>query len=129
MQLTAKIIPGLIALLFLFMGINFLFDPVAGAQQMSVEPIGTHGLNTLRGDFGGLFLTCGVLLVIGIVKTQGQWFIAVAVAMGLIALGRLFGFVLDGSPSQATLTAFGVEIVIAIALVFSSSRLGSQPDG
>ena len=129
MKLTAKIIPGLIALLFLFMGFNFLFDPVAGAQQMSVEPVGTHGLNTLRGDFGGLFLTCGVLLIIGIVRTEGQWFIAVAVAMGLIALGRVVGFVLDGSPSEATLTAFGVEVVIAVALVFANSRLGPQADG
>jgi hypothetical protein len=58
MQHLAKVIPALIALLFLVMGVSFVFDPVAGAAQVGVTPLGADGLNTIRnsvaaGDLAG----------------------------------------------------------------------------
>ena len=123
MQYLAKILPALIALLFLVMGISFVFDPVAGAAQVSVTPLGADGLNTIRGDLGGLFLGCALLLALGIVRSEASWLISVAVFMLVIAAGRALGFILDGSPSSTTLTAFGFELVIAAALFYSSKRI------
>ena len=123
MQVLVKAIPALIALLFLVMGINFVFDPVAGAAQVSVTALGADGLNTIRGDLGGLFLGSALLLGMGIVRAESAWLIAVAVFMLVIAAGRALGFALDGSPSSATLTAFGFELVIAAALFYSSKRI------
>ena len=116
---------GLAALLFLVMGVSFVLDPVAGAEQVSVSPLGADGLNTIRGDLGGLFLSCTVLLILGIVRSEGHWLLAVAVLMIVIAAGRLVGFVVDGAPSEATLTAFGFEIAIAAGLYYASRRLAA----
>jgi len=126
MQTVVKAIPALIALLFLVMGINFVLDPVAGAAQVGVEPLGVDGLNTIRGDLGGLFLSCAILLILGLWRSEGAWFIAVAVLMLVIASGRLIGFVVDGSPGEATLTAFGFELVIAAGLIYASRRIGAK---
>jgi len=123
MRHIAKIIPGLVALLFLVMGVNCVLDPMAGAAQMAIAPIGPEGLSTIRGDLGGLFLGSALLLVLGIWREQGTWLVAVAVFMLVIAAGRVVGFVLDGAPGQTTLTAFGFEIVIAVGLLYASRRL------
>jgi len=109
--------------LFLVMGVNFVVDPVAGAAQLAVAPLGAEGLNTIRGDLAGLFLGSAFLLGLGIWREEGSWFVAVAAFMVVIASGRLVGFALDGAPSQTTLTAFVFEILIALSLVYSSRRL------
>ena len=121
--LIGRVIPGLVALLFVVMGVQFVLDPLAGAEQVSVEALGPAGLNTIRGDLGGLFLSSAILLIIGIVRAEAPWLLAVAVLMIVIATGRAIGFVVDGSPSAQTLTAFGFEIAITAALVYASRRL------
>jgi hypothetical protein len=124
MKYVVKIIPALVALLFLAMGINFVFDPVAGAAQVGVTPLGADGLNTIRGDLGGMFLSCAILLMLGIWRAEAAWLNAVAVLMLVKASGRLIGFVVDGSPGETTLTAFIFELVIAAGLIYSSRRIG-----
>lgn len=123
MDLTLKIIAGLFALLFIFMGAGFMLDPAANAANLAVTPLGEHGLNTLRGDLGGLFLASAALILLGVIQNKGEWLVAVAVLMLFIAAGRLIGFVVDGNPVQATLVAFGFEIVIAAVLIFAGRRM------
>ena len=46
MQITLKILVGLIALLMAFMGLNAMFNATAAAQQFGVTPEGIVGLST-----------------------------------------------------------------------------------
>jgi hypothetical protein len=92
-------------------------------EGLGLTPIGELGLNTLRGDVGGMFATGAALLILGLVQRKAEWFLAVAVLMAMIAFGRVVGFVLDGNPTDATLTAFAFEIVIAAVLIFASRKL------
>ena len=121
MALTLKIVSGLFALLFLFMGVGHMFDPAANAEGVGLSPLGEMGLNTLRGDMGGMFLASTALIGLGLFLKKGEWLLAVAVLMLFIAAGRLVGFAVDGNPAQPTLVAFGFEIVIA-AVLFATSR-------
>ncbi len=123
MTLTLKIVSGLFALLFLFMGAGFLFDPAGSGSNVGLSPLGELGLNTLRGDMGGLFLASTALIGLGLLLRNGTWLLAVAVLMLFIAAGRLLGFVFDGNPTQPTLTAFAFEIVIAGVLIATSRKL------
>jgi uncharacterized membrane protein YphA (DoxX/SURF4 family) len=126
MDMSLKIVIWLIGLLFAFMGLNTMFDPLANVESLGLTPVGEQGLNTVRGDIAGLFLTCTVLLVLGLIKRRAEWFLAVAVLMAVIAFGRVIGFVLDGSPTDNTLTAFAFEIVIAGVMILASRRLVSR---
>jgi uncharacterized membrane protein YphA (DoxX/SURF4 family) len=123
MDMSLKIVIWLIGLLFAFMGLNTMFDPLANVESLGLTPVGEQGLNTVRGDIAGLFLTCTVLLVLGLIKRRAEWFLAVAVLMAVIAFGRVIGFVLDGSPTDTTLTAFAFEIVICAVMILASRRL------
>ena len=123
MVLALRLVIGAFALLFLVMGAGFLLDPLGSAAGLAVTPEGTHGLNTLRGDMAGLFLGSALLLILGLVKREAAWLLAVAVLMVMIAVGRLLGFVMDGSPVQATLVAFGFEVVIAAVLLLAAKKL------
>ncbi len=123
MTLALKIVSGLFALLFLFMGAGFMFDPVGSAGGVGLSPLGELGLNTLRGDMGGLFLASTALIGLGLLLKRGDWLLAVAILMLFIAAGRVIGFIADGSPAQPTLMAFGFEIVIAAVLIAASRKL------
>jgi hypothetical protein len=123
MVVTLRLLVGAFALLFLVMGAGFLLDPAGSAAGLSVTPEGVHGLNTLRGDMAGLFLGSTVLLILGLVRREAIWLLAVAVLMVAIALGRLVGFALDGAPAQETIVAFGVEVVIAAVLLLAARKL------
>ena len=123
MALTLKIVSGLFALLFLFMGAGFMFDPSGSASGVGLSPLGEVGLNTLRGDMGGMFLASTALIGLGILLKRGDWLLAVAILMLFIAAGRIIGFIVDGSPTQPTLMAFGFEIVIAAVLIAASRKL------
>ena len=116
MDLTLKIIVGLMALMFLFMGATQMFAPrdAANAARLSLA----------RGDLGGLFFTSAALLVLGLVQRRSEWFLAVALLMALIAIGRIVGFVLDGNPGAPTIYAFVGELIIAAVAVLASRRLG-----
>jgi hypothetical protein len=123
MVVTLRLLVGAFALLFLVMGAGFLLDPAGSAAGLSVTPEGVHGLNTLRGDMAGLFLGSTVLLILGLVRREAIWLLAVAVLMVAIALGRLVGFALDGAPAQETIVAFGFEVVIAAVLLLAARKL------
>jgi hypothetical protein len=122
MAFALRIVIGLVALLLLVMGLNLMFNPEGAAAGYGLTPDGVIGLNSLRGDLGGLFLASTALLVIGLVSQRAEWFFAVAVVIGLIAFGRLVGFVMDGTPASTSLTAFTVELVIVL-LMFAASRM------
>ena len=123
MEMSLKVVVWLLVLLFGFWGLNFVFAP--SGEMLGVTPLAEHGLNTLRGDIGGLFLGSAVLLVLGLILKKAEWFLAVAVLMSVIAFGRIIGFVLDGNPTDPTLTAFGFEIVITAVAILASRRLVS----
>lgn len=123
MTMALKIVSGLFALLFLFMGAGFVLDPFGSAPSVGLNPLTEHGLNTLRGDLGGLFLASTALIGLGLFFRKGEWLLAVAVLMLFIAAGRVIGFLVDGNPAQPALVAFGFEIVIAGVLIATSRRL------
>jgi len=112
----------LIVLLFLFMGIDFVLNPVAAGGGIGLEALDINGMSSLRGDMGGLFLGTAGLLIYGLVRGNEGAFLAVAVYMGAIALCRIVGFAQEGIGDSA-LTAFGVEIVIVLLLVYAWARL------
>ena len=123
MQIAIKIIVGLMALLFTLMGLNLMFNPESALVQFGVEAAGMHGLSTLRGDLGGMFLGAAVMLGWGVLRGRTTLFLAVAVLMGAIAFGRVIGFVADGANGQVIMP-FVVELVMVVVLVFAHVRLG-----
>jgi hypothetical protein len=125
MQIAIKIVVGMMALMFLALGLGAMLNPGNAPDQFGVEALGMVGLSTLRGDLGGMFLGSAGLLSWGILRGQTMLFVAVAVLMGSIAFGRLIGFVVDGANGDV-IGPFVIELVMAVVLVFAHVRLGTR---
>ena len=122
MKIALKIVVGLIALMLGVLGMSAVIDPAAAATQFGLTPDGIVGLSTLRSDLGGMFVTSAVLLILGLVRGQTLWFLAVALLMGVIALARAIGFVIDGY-DPSLLAPFLSEIVFVVVLVVAHRQL------
>jgi len=128
MNLFVRLVVVVLVAMLCIMGAGFLLDPLASAEGFAVDPIGNHGLNTLRADFSALFLGSALLLLIGLVPGRAGALQAVAVLMAVAAAGRITGYVIDGA-SQGTLLPLAVELFMVVFLLFAAWRLRSPQPG
>ncbi|MCR9277595.1 MAG: DUF4345 family protein [Pseudomonadaceae bacterium] len=121
MATILRVLLVLLAGFFLLMGVYFVSAPMAAQELFAIEPVGSLGLNTIRGDLGGLFLAFGAFAGLGLRKPSAAWLPALAVIMLTIALGRVTGLIVDGFNSQAVVL-LAVEVATA-ALALGAHRL------
>jgi hypothetical protein len=117
---------GLMALLFIGIALQFMLFPETAAERFALVPRGIQGLNTLRGDLGGLLLGGGVLMAAGVIYRQTFWWLAAAAIVAAIAFGRVVGFVFDGWQGNSLGEAV-LELVIVI-LLLTAHRVCRQTD-
>ncbi len=123
MELTMRILIGVLCLPLSALGLRSMLAPKRMAEAQSIAPEGVAGLNTIRGVLGGLFLSCVAMLVLGLATGETLWFLAVAILMGVVVVGRLVGVATDGF-DKAVAPALVVELVMGGALVAGHLVLG-----
>lgn len=121
MEKALKIIIGLFALMLLVIGLKTMVFPMEMIEKFGLDPIGTNGLNTVRGLVGGLLLGSSLMIITGIRTGKTLWFLPAALLMITVAAGRFLGLVVDGF-DRAVLPPLVVEIVIASLLILASRR-------
>ena len=85
--------------LLLLMGIGFLVMPeLLATVLLAAEPARAVGINSLRGDFGGLFLGMGLFVLIGTLTRHPRLLLVPIVFLALIVTGRLISLVVDDLP-------------------------------
>ena len=77
MRNVARILAGVIALLYLVFGIRFMFLTDGAMASAGLEAVNILGMATARAFIGGGFLAFGILLVMHTVLNQENWCIAV----------------------------------------------------
>lgn len=115
MENVIRIGVGLVAVLFAVNGLILMFAPETGMGGMSILADGAAGLNTVRGDLGGLFLGGAVLAVLGMVQNKA-YLMALAIVIGLIILGRVIGLMTDGF-AATSLMGLLIEAVAVTVLI------------
>jgi len=125
MQLIIQIIIGLVGLMLLGLGLKSMFTPNSMVKNFAIEPQGVAGLNTIRGVIGGLFLAGLTMLIAGLVAGNTVWFLAVAILLGGIAIGRIIGLITDGV-DKAVIPPLVVELVMVTVLVVGHLQLGAS---
>ena len=121
-------------LLLIAVGLGVLIDPLAVAGSSAALGSETNLMSELRGP-GGLLLGCGILIVIGAVRSTHTTLALTlsALAFGGFGLSRLVSLLLDGVPSGAVLSAMALELLIGglsvIALLSSNGEGVRRPVG
>jgi vacuolar-type H+-ATPase subunit I/STV1 len=115
---------GLVALMMLALGVIPMFTPKKAVEKYHVKPDDIVGLNLLRSMIGGSFIANLVLIVLGLLTGQTIWFLAVAVYMGIVAIGRIIGIVVDGYHKEM-LIPLVAEVVIVVIMVAAHNQSGT----
>ena len=102
-----------------------MFDPTGMIEQLAVAPRGLHGLNTIRGDIGGYMVGLALLMSAGLWTKNAAFFVATAIVMSTILVGRFAGLALDGFDA-AVVPPIVIELVIAGVMVLAHRRLPSR---
>ncbi|GHB44532.1 hypothetical protein GCM10007094_37330 [Pseudovibrio japonicus] len=116
MELAYQIMVGAPTLMLLGLGTVSMFAPSRMTKNFAVEPIGVAGLSTIRSVMGGLFLASVALLITGYVTAQPQAYVAVAILLGVVALGRVVSLLADGFVREV-IPPLIVELVLIAALL------------
>jgi ribonuclease Z len=126
-QRILRLLAGLTGLLFLALGLMCLFAPGNQTGQFGLLPASNTGLNTLRGDLGGLFLGLALFSLFGAIGASSRWLSVPAVFLGFIIFGRILSLLLDGR-SRESVQSLVVEVVLAaVVLLALASRRPGQP--
>ena len=116
-----------IAALFLMIGAMAFIAPTGEmfVMKFGVIPDPTHsahGLNSLRGLFGGVVFSFGIMILLGYKTLNRTWFDAVTLSMGLLILGRVLALLVDGF-DPLSLAGFIGEVVTIPALLYGAKHL------
>ncbi|HEV8579496.1 MAG TPA: MBL fold metallo-hydrolase [Thermoanaerobaculia bacterium] len=122
----SRILVALAALLFFAIGLEFWVVPEQAAHHFGVEAIRDGGISALRADLGGLFVGLALACAAGVWTKHRRWFVAAALFLVAIVLGRSIGWIADGR-AGASLPELAVELVVLFALV-GCVRTTPMPD-
>ena len=121
MTMVIRGLIGLMSLLFLVIGVQFLAMPAEAAKAFFLTADGSQGLATLRADFPGFFIGGAVFALIGAVRQQAAPLYPPMLLLGTAFIGRCISLAVDGMGPMAippmVVEAFGV------ALLFTGTRV------
>ncbi len=109
------------AAIFIVVGALFLIIPQPFAAVLEIAAPTAMARTDLRATYGGLELGFGIFLVICVLKRQWMQpgLLALALATGGFAAGRLVSLIVEGTISRLMLMFMILEIVVTLgAIVF-----------
>lgn len=118
--LTALIFIG--GLMYLVLGVGFLFDPTASGSDFGLRADSAHGLATMRADMTAFFVVAAGCMIVGAWRRNGDLLLVPAALFALALFGRFVSLVADGAWTGFWLPML-VEAVTVIVLVIASRVL------
>ncbi|MFN3515546.1 MAG: DUF4345 family protein [Novosphingobium sp.] len=116
MRFAITAVVFLLGLLDLFMGLNFLFNPLETGAGLGVSPLGTQGMSTMRADFTAFFVVIALCMMIGAWRRNADLLLVPAGLMGMAAAVRMASLAMDGTYPGWPLPIM-VELAHVIVLV------------
>ncbi|MEM6858041.1 MAG: DUF4345 family protein [Pseudomonadota bacterium] len=120
-----RIVLALLGALFLFIGSQFLIDPVTMGGDFGLTPKGNGGLSTIRADLTAFFWVSGGALMYGVWKRRGEVFYVTAALMGIVFCARCVSLVLDGM-YEGWVPPMAVEAVTVVLCVVGARSIPSR---
>ena len=117
MKIVARVLAGVIALLFLVFGFRYMFLPDAVMATSGLEAVNVLGMATVRAFIGGGFLTFGILLVMHTVIHQETGALRFSILFLVLSIvGRLVSLIADGSDPSAIRNLVPVSIMLIVSI-------------
>jgi ribonuclease Z len=128
-ELALRVLAGGVGALFLLMGLGFVIMPELVATVLfAAEPARAVGINSLRGDFGALFLGMSLFTLTGTL-TRHRWLLVVPITfLAFIVMGRLTSVVVDDLPVVTARALVGELLFVALGLEGADDHEREDPE-
>lgn len=123
MQIVFRVLPLLIAAIFVVSSFRWIIDPATAADSLGMELLSGAGASTQIGDIGAFFVC--VAAMVGLAQRRGHshWFLPAAMLLGAAALMRTLAWVTGNADFAAQLI---LSEVIMAAILWTAARLRSN---
>lgn len=125
MVIAIRTVLSLLGVLFLWIGMQFLIDPVVAGIGFGVEAMSEQGLSLIRGDFTSFFWVSGGCLLIGAWRNNPTLLHVAAALMGIVLAGRALSLWVDGT-YPLWYAPMAIEAATVIFALFGARVLGKQ---
>jgi hypothetical protein len=109
----------------LFFGLVYLLAPERMTDPTGFGPLGPSALTDVRATYGGFQIGSGLFLLWAAAEAGRMplALVLLALTIGAVALARLTGILIDGSPNDFLLAALATEIALTAITLFVLRRL------
>ena len=116
MVIAVRVALTLLGLLFGYMGLGFLIDPVGAGSDFGLTAAGPQGLAAIRGDMTAFFWVAGASLIIGAWRANAALLYVAAALMGIVFTARAFSAAVDGTYDgwYVPMVVEGLTVVLAL---------------
>ena len=113
------------AVIFVVVGAGFLLFPKRYGDVLEISLPTAMARTDVRATYGGLELGFGIFLILCVARREwvrpGLW--ALALTVGGFAIGRLVGFVAEGTINNFMLFFLALELAVALLALFLLRRV------
>ena len=112
---NAKFLLWVNAILFVLFGVGFILAPLPLAQWITGStPSTTSGIIDLRATYGGLALGIGIFWALCASNgSERNGLLSAILVLSAVAIGRITGILLDGTPNLFMFLLLTAEIIFA----------------
>jgi len=115
------------AIIFLFIGLNWLFNPTGAAQDLGMVLQDGVGRSSQLGDMTAFFLGGSAMIILGLSTQNRTWLLAAAMTVSLAAFFRLVAWFFHDA--SLAIDLIGAEIIFASLILLSTSKMRSDNKG
>jgi len=119
----AALIP---ALAFLVIGLTWLINPTAAAQDLGMIVQEGVGRSSQLGDMTAFFLGGSAMIILGLVTKNRTWLHAAAITVSLAATFRVVAWLFHDA--SLAIDLIGAEIIFASLILLSASKIRSESE-
>ncbi len=124
MNKVFKVVVVLPALLFVFIGLRFLFDPAGAVAELGMPLLDGIGRSTQIGDLSAFFITGGLCVLIAVYTGRRTWYYPAIMLLGLTAIGRTLAWLVHGADFATQ--SIAVEVIVSALLIAASVKLADK---
>jgi hypothetical protein len=124
MKLLLRVLVVLAGVLFVVLGLRWAVDPSGAAAELGMTLMDGVGRSSQIADVGALFLSMGIMVLIGVITAQRSWFYAPALMLALAAVFRILAWLVHDA--ALVIDMILVEVVVSSLLLFTASRLSRE---
>ena len=122
MKTIARILVGLVSLLFLYNGFLYMFAPELQLSSTMIEPTGDgiFGTSNVRANIGAPMLTFGILFLISAIRMDVIPLRVNIIFLGLAIVARIAGIISLGVDPEN----FSIRIIVVLTVFLLISLFG-----